>query len=49
MLEETAESDSSKVAPETLLQSLSVMVNFLETLQEFQEFSIQETPLNNCL
>ena len=43
MLEDTAESDLSKVAPETLLQSLSVMGNFLEILQEFQEFSIQET------
>ena len=48
MLEDTAESDLSKVAPETLLQSLSVMGNFLEILQEFQEFAIQETPLNNC-
>ena len=43
-----AGSDLSKVAPETLLQSLSVMGNYLEILQEFQEFSIQETPLNNC-
>ena len=49
MLEDTAESDLSKVAPETLLQSLSVMGNFLEILQEFQEFSKQEPPLNNCL
>ena len=45
MLEDTAESDLSKVAPETLLQSLSVTGNFLEILQEFQEFSIQEIPL----
>ena len=45
MLEGTAESDLSKVAPETLLQSLSVTGNFLEILQEFQEFSIQEIPL----
>ena len=49
MLEDTVESDLSKVAPETLLQSLSVMGNFLEILQEFQEFSKQEPPLNNCL
>ena len=42
------ESDLSNVAPETLLQSLSVMGNFLEIWQEFQEFSIQEAPLNNC-
>ena len=48
MLEDTAESDLSKVAPETLLQSLSVMGNFLEIWQEFQEFSIQEAPLNIC-
>ena len=48
MLEDTAESDLSKAAPETLLLSLSVMSNFLEILQEFQRFSIQETPLNDC-
>ena len=48
MLEDIAESDLSKVSPETLLQSLFVMGNFLEILQEFQEFAIQETPLNNC-
>ena len=48
MLEDTAESDLSKAAPETLLLSLSVMSNFLEILQEFQGFSIQETSLNNC-
>ena len=41
MLEETAESDSSKVAPETLLQSLSVMVNFLEILQELHELFVK--------
>ena len=44
-MEDTAGSDLRKVAPETLLQSLSVMDNFLEILQEIQEFSIQETPL----
>ena len=48
MLEDIAESDISKVAPEALLQSLSVMDKILEILQEFQEFAIQDAPLNNC-
>ena len=37
----TAESDLSKVAPAVLLQSLSVMGNFLEILQGFKENSFQ--------
>ena len=37
----TAESDLSRVAPVTLLLSLSVINNFLEILQEFEENSFQ--------
>ena len=37
----TAESDLSRVAPATLLLSLSVMDNFLEILLEFQKNSFE--------
>ena len=43
MLEDTAESDLNKVAPAITLRN----GYFLEILQGFQEFSLQETPLNN--
>ena len=37
----TAKSDLSRVAPAALLQSISVMDNFLEVLQDFKENSFQ--------
>ena len=43
------ESDLNKVAPATLLQSLSVMGNFLEILQELKknQFCVQKAPLRS--